>query len=91
MNTSAECYEIAWECEKQASEVKSDRARAVLQRVAAQWRRIGDELKAAHGTVAPHVTSPSLEGESDGSKEGGEAEDRETQGRQTEHSDTGAQ
>jgi hypothetical protein len=63
MKTSAECHEIARECEKQASEYKSGRARTILQKVAAQWRRIGGDPKdaGAHGTIALDAAFPSPE------------------------------
>ena len=46
METEAECYAQAAECERQATDAASDWARVVLLEVARHWRKIGHDLKA---------------------------------------------
>jgi len=46
METAHECYQMAEECEGQASETKSESARQLLIKIAIQWRRLGDLVKA---------------------------------------------
>jgi hypothetical protein len=51
METAAECYTMAEQCESQAVEVRSPRARELLLEVAAKWRELGDQID-ARGTEA---------------------------------------
>jgi hypothetical protein len=46
IETAAECYAIAQQCEQQAATFNTDRARQILLDVGAKWRGLGDELKA---------------------------------------------
>jgi hypothetical protein len=82
MDNSAECFEIARQCERNAAEVKSEQARQILLETAAQWRRLGENLKSC-GTIAPpSAFSSSSLGEADArEEESSENEDREAQGR----------
>jgi len=41
METACECYQMAEECERLASEVKSESSRQLLIRIADQWRKLG--------------------------------------------------
>ena len=47
METACECYQMAEQCERQAADVKSARAREILIEVAALWRKLGDDLSIA--------------------------------------------
>lgn len=46
METARECYQMAEQCEQQATAVKSDRVRQLLLEVAGKWRRLRDGLEA---------------------------------------------
>jgi hypothetical protein len=46
MQTPRECYDMAEQCEQQATIVKNDHARALLLEVAGKWRRLGDAMTA---------------------------------------------
>jgi hypothetical protein len=45
METARECYQMAEQCKQQAAGVKNEQARQILLEAAAQWRRLGDDLK----------------------------------------------
>ena len=46
IETQAECYAIAEQCEERAATVHGARAREILLEVAGQWRRMGADLTA---------------------------------------------
>ena len=51
METTAECYAMADQCEEQAATIYNAQAREVLLEVAANWRSLGDTLRV---TLRPH-------------------------------------
>jgi hypothetical protein len=53
METAAECYAMADQCERQAQAVGSARAREILLEVADKWRNLGDQLKAQEAASRP--------------------------------------
>ena len=57
METAAECYAIAQQCEEQAATFTSDRARQILLDVGAKWSGLGDELKARATPSRPSAPS----------------------------------
>lgn len=44
MDTSAECFEKADQCDRQVGAARSDGTREAMLEVAAAWRRIGNDL-----------------------------------------------
>jgi hypothetical protein len=57
MESAAECYAMAEQCERQAQTVGSARAREILEEVAGKWRSLGDQLKAPETTAQPSAAA----------------------------------
>ena len=45
MVTAMYCFEMAEQCERQAEEAKDDAVRQVLIKIAAQWRKLAEDLQ----------------------------------------------